>query len=120
MSETQCLESAATSLHGRIRSKDKRQSLAFRLAQSAEFGNLDRMRAAEIVKELEALPPSERADVARRVLETLYPGRGTAVDRLMRRLEHPDIPEDFWEAVEEVEDGKAIEMHDEHFERPPL
>lgn len=78
------------------------------------------MSAAEIVKELNGLPQSERANVARRVLETLYPGRGKVLDRLMRRLEHPDVPEDFWEAVEQVEDGKAIEMLDEHFEQPPV
>ena len=78
------------------------------------------MSAAEIVKELNGLPQSERANLVRNVLETLYPGRGKVLDRVMRRLEHPDVPEDFWEAVEQVEDGKAIEMLDEHFAQPPV
>jgi hypothetical protein len=74
---------------------------------------------AEIIRELEAVPEAERLNVARRVLEALYPGRGKLMDRILRRLEHPDVPDDFWEAVEEVEDGKAIEMRYEHFDRPP-
>ena len=78
------------------------------------------MSAAEIIKELETLPAVERSSVARRVLATLYPGRAQAVDRIMRRLDHPDVPEDFWESVEEAEDGKAMEIRDEHFERPPV
>jgi len=76
------------------------------------------MSAAEIVKELESLPRPERARVAKRVLETLYPG-GQQVERLMRRLENPDVPEDFWDAAEDVEDGRVIEMRDEHFDQPP-
>ncbi|MSU61533.1 MAG: hypothetical protein EXS31_03910 [Pedosphaera sp.] len=78
------------------------------------------MSAAEIVKELGALPESEKAGVARSVLETLYPASGQMIERVLRRLEHPDVPGDFWEAVEEVEDGKSTEMRDEHFEKPPV
>lgn len=78
------------------------------------------MIIVEMVKELEALPEPERADLARRALEILYPGSANLIGRIMRRLEHPLIPEDFWEAAEEVEDGKAIEMHDKHFENPPV
>lgn len=90
------------------------------LALSHNVWNIAVMSAAQIIKELEALPEAERSNVARRVLETLYPGRAKVMDRIMRRLEHPDVPEDFWEAVEEVEDDKAIEMRNEHFERPPV
>jgi hypothetical protein len=78
------------------------------------------MSAAELVKELGTVPEAQRANVARRVLGTLYPASRHLIERLLRRLEHPDIPTDFWEAAEEVEDGKAIEMHDEHFGNPPV
>lgn len=78
------------------------------------------MSAAEVVKELETLPEAERANVARCALEILYPGSSNLIGRVMRRLEHPDIPQDFWEAAEEAEDGKAVEMRDEHFDNPPV
>ena len=81
---------------------------------------LGSMSAAEIVKELEGLPESERAKVARHALQVLFPGSNQLIDRVMRRLQHPDIPEDFWEAAEEVEDGRALEIRDEHFENPPV
>jgi hypothetical protein len=42
------------------------------------------------------------------------------VERLLRRLQHPDVPEDVWEGFEECADGKAIEMQDEHFARLPV
>ena len=41
------------------------------------------------------------------------------VDRVLRRLENPDVPEYFWEGLEEAEDGQAIEVRNEHFENPP-
>ena len=46
----------------------------------------------------------------------LFPGSNKLIDRVTRRLQHSDIPEDFWEAAEEVEDGRALEIRDEHFE----
>ncbi len=78
------------------------------------------MSAAEIAKELQELPDSERAEVARHALEVLYPGSSKLIARVMRRLEHPGIPDDFWEAAEEVEDGRALEIHDQHFDNPPV
>ena len=76
------------------------------------------MSAADITKELAVLPRPERLSVARRALETLCSEEKT-VERIMRRIENPDVPEDFWDAAEEVEDGRVIEMRDEHFGRPP-
>ena len=78
------------------------------------------MSATELVNELEALPRPERVNIAKRVLESLCPDRSKEIDRLMQRIANPDIPEDFWEAVQEVEDGKAIDMKDEHFDHPPV
>lgn len=78
------------------------------------------MSLAEITKELEHLPAHDRADAVRQLLESLYPGSDKTADRWLRRLENPDVPEDFWDGVEEAEDGKLIEMKDEHFDQPPL
>ena len=35
-------------------------------------------------------------------------------------MEHPEVPEDVWESFEEAEDGRGIEMRDEHFANPPV
>jgi len=78
------------------------------------------MSVMEITQELAALPEAERLKALRTALHRLYPKADTAVDRLLRRLEHPDVPEEFWEGLEQAEDGKAVEMRDEHFERPPV
>jgi hypothetical protein len=78
------------------------------------------MSVAEVLKQVEILPREERAGFASQVLRALYPDSEQSIARLMRRLENPDVPEDFWEAVEESEDGKAIEITDEHFEQPPF
>ena len=74
----------------------------------------------DFVKELEELPEEERAGAVRQVLVALYQKSGNLIDRLLRRLDHPEIPNEFWEAAEELEDGRAIEMRDEHFEQPPV
>lgn len=76
------------------------------------------MSACEILKELEALPRPERTSVARRVLETLYPETKT-VERLMRRIENPDIPEDVWRGIEDAEDGRTVEMETALRDQPP-
>jgi hypothetical protein len=67
------------------------------------------MSAAERVKELKALPPSKRANVTKRILKSLYP-HDKRVERLVRRLENPDIPDDVWRGIEVAEDGKLIDM----------
>ncbi|MEK7707371.1 MAG: hypothetical protein AAB380_05185 [Verrucomicrobiota bacterium] len=67
------------------------------------------MSAAEITKELAVLPRPERLSVARRALETLCTDT-KAVERIMRRIENSDVPEDVWRGIEEAEDGKLIDM----------
>lgn len=77
------------------------------------------MSAAEIAKELEALPRPERANVAKRVLASLCPD-SKVVERIMRRIENPDIPEDVWRGIEEAEDGQLIGLDEalSELERP--
>ena len=77
------------------------------------------MSAAQIVSELEEMPAEARQQVVRSVLAILYPRSTKAIERLLRRIEHPEVPEDVWDGFEEAEDGKGIEMRDEHFVQPP-
>ena len=76
------------------------------------------MSASEILKELESLPRPERTRVAKRVLETLCP-ETKMVERLMRRIENPDIPEDVWRGIEDAEDGRTVEMETALRDQPP-
>ena len=77
------------------------------------------MSATQIVTELEEMPAEARGQVVRSVLAKLYPQSAKSIERLWRRIEHPEVPEDVWEGFEEAEDGKGIEMRDEHFAQPP-
>ena len=77
------------------------------------------MSTAQLAKELAALSQAERIEVLRAAAHDLDPQSRKVVERMLRRLENPDVPEDFWEGLEEAEDGKALDVRDEHFERPP-
>jgi hypothetical protein len=66
------------------------------------------MSAQEISEQLEALPEVQRVEVLKRALAGLCPQSNKAVERLCRRLESPDIPEDVWRGIEEAEDGRLI------------
>ena len=78
------------------------------------------MTATEIIRELAALPSVEKTEVVASALRQLYPNNEKAVQRTLFRLEHPEIPDEFVTGIEELEDGKGIEMKDEHFLRPPV
>ncbi len=78
------------------------------------------MSTAKLTKELAALPEAERLRILRETLRELYPHSDKAIERLLRRLENPDVPEDFWEGLEQAEDGKALDVRDEHFSKPPV
>jgi len=77
------------------------------------------MSVTELAKELAALPRAKRAEVLRAACHDLDEQSRQAVERLLRRLENRDVPEDFWEGLEEAEDGKATDVQDEHFKQPP-
>lgn len=64
----------------------------------------------EVIEQLEALPPNERAEVLKQTLARLCPNSGKVIERLVRRLENPDIPEDVWRGIEEAEDGQLIDL----------
>ena len=76
------------------------------------------MSTVDILKEVEALPRPERAGVAKRILQTLS-GNPNVVERIMRRIENPDVPEDVWRGIEDAEDGRLVEMETALYQQPP-
>ncbi|MGH7951519.1 MAG: hypothetical protein ACREFE_06330 [Limisphaerales bacterium] len=77
------------------------------------------MTAAILENELKALPETERTEVISAALQELSPRTIKTLERRRLRLAHPEVPEDVWIGFEEAEDGRGIEIEDEHFERPP-
>jgi hypothetical protein len=90
-----------------------------RLANPASFRHIRRMTASALEHELKALPEAERAQIIRTAMRELSPGALKGLERQLRRLAHPEVPEDVWTGFEEAEDGRGIEMRDEHFDQPP-
>jgi hypothetical protein len=82
---------------------------------------VDPMSAAEIIRESQTLTQQEKIAVMRQWLAGF--GRGdkqrVTIERLLRRLEHPEVSEEIWDGFEQCEDGNAIEIDDEHFVNPP-
>jgi len=77
------------------------------------------MTATVLGRELKALPEAERAKVIGAALRELSPAKLKTIERELRRLAHPEVPEDVWAGFEEAEDGLGVEIKDEHFARPP-
>ena len=77
------------------------------------------MSTTEMIDELATLSEEKRREALQAILGRLYPGGARIIERMLRRIEHPEIPEDVWEGFEEAEDGKGIEMRDGHFDNPP-
>jgi hypothetical protein len=68
------------------------------------------MSAHEIIEQIEALPAADRLAVLKQALSDLCPNSGKAMERLLRRVENPDIPEDVWQGIEQAEDGRLIDL----------
>jgi len=78
------------------------------------------MTASMLENELKTLSDSERAKIICAALPDLSPPALKKLERQLRRLTHPNIPEDVWTGFEEAEDGLGIEVRDEHFDQPPV
>ena len=76
------------------------------------------MSTVDILKAVEALPRQERASVAKRILQTLC-GDPNVVERLMRRIENADVPEDVWRGIEDAEDGRLVDMETALYQQSP-
>jgi hypothetical protein len=80
------------------------------------------MTAIEVIRETQDLPPSEKVAVMRHWLEFLdgsSPAQRKTVERLLRRLENPDVPEDVWRGIEDAEDGRVVDMETALTQKPP-
>jgi len=77
------------------------------------------MSAKEVLAQIEALPRDERAEVARKALASVWPKNEKLIDRMIRRLENPDVPGDVWRGIEEAEDGRVVEMETALSQKPP-
>ena len=52
-------------------------------------------------------------------LRNLKPEQRRNIERFLRRLQHPEVPETFWQGVEDHEDGKTVDMETALREAPP-
>jgi hypothetical protein len=77
------------------------------------------MTTAALKRELHALPEAERARLIGSALKNLSPASIQTLERQVRRLAHPEVPEDIWVGFEEAEAGLGIEIKDDHFAHPP-
>lgn len=80
------------------------------------------MSLAEITEELPRLSSKERIALVTsclRLLSTEMVDHKKTLERLLRRLQNPDIPEDVWAGFEDIEDGRVVDMETALFETPP-
>jgi hypothetical protein len=77
------------------------------------------MTAAQVLEEMKSLPSAERARVVQETLRNLKPEQRRNIERFLRRLQHPEVPETFWQGVEDHEDGKTVDMETALREAPP-
>jgi hypothetical protein len=80
------------------------------------------MSLAEMTEELPKLSSTERIALITSCLKLLSKEAGSQkkiFERLLRRLENPDIPEDVWFGFEDTEDGRVVDMETALSETPP-
>jgi hypothetical protein len=77
------------------------------------------MSVAQVIAEIEALPQAERVRVAEETLRRLSPDDLKTVERFLRRIAHPDVPEEVWEGFEDTEDGRVVDLDMVLREEPP-
>ena len=61
------------------------------------------MSAQEIINEFKSLPDEERGKVK----------------KFFHELEASEIPDSFWRGLQEADEGKTMELREEHFDNPP-
>jgi lipopolysaccharide biosynthesis regulator YciM len=80
------------------------------------------MTATDVIREAENLPKAERLQVLRHLAATVNGGDAAqqkVVERLLRRLENPGISEAMFQAMEDVEDGRVVDMETALYQKPP-
>jgi len=77
------------------------------------------MTEAQLLEALSTLPRPERAHILEETLRRLTRDERKPIERLIRRLQHPDVPEFFWQGVEDHEDDRTVDMETALREPPP-
>ena len=78
------------------------------------------MSIAEVIAEIGALPEAERVQVTQETLRRLNADDLKIIERTVRRLAHPEVPEEVWEGYEEAEDGRFVDPEMILNEEPPV
>ena len=72
------------------------------------------MTGAEIINGIKALPRDQQCRVLTEAIELVSAHERADIAKLLqrvqRRLEHPEVPEDVWEGYEQAEDGKLVDL----------
>lgn len=77
------------------------------------------MTAARLIEEMISLPVRERAYVVEATIRESTTAERKSLERFLRRLQHPDVPEAFWQGVEDHEDDRTVDMETALHDRPP-
>ena len=78
------------------------------------------MSIAEVVAGIAALPEAERVQVAQETLRCLNADDLKIIERTVRSLAHPAVPEEVWEGYEDAEDGRFVDPEMILNEEPPI
>jgi hypothetical protein len=68
------------------------------------------MTAVQLIEQMKALPVRERSRVMEQTIREFTSEERKPIERLLRRLQHPDVPEDFWQGVEDHEDDRTVDI----------
>lgn len=77
------------------------------------------MTTARLIEEMKALPVKERTRVVEETIRESTAEERKSIERFLRRLQHPDVPEAFWQGVEDHEDDRTVDMETALHDRPP-
>ena len=77
------------------------------------------MTTAKIIEEIKGLSAKDRTFVVEEAIRHSTPETRKSIERLLRRLQHPEVPESFWQGVEDHEDDRTVEMDTALRETPP-
>ena len=80
------------------------------------------MTATDVIHEVENLPRAEKLHVLRHLAPTMNGDNAAhrkVIERLLRRLENPDIPKATFRAMEDIEDGRVVDMETALYHKPP-
>jgi len=73
----------------------------------------------QLLEQMRALTAAERTYFVEEVVRQLSSEERKSIERLVRRLQRADVPDSFWEGIEDHEDGRTLPMETALRETPP-